>query len=83
MAINKNYKQEMINKVNEFLAECENGNADMSLLESMAEILIQSARLEGYDMTHVNDHVDNYCQTFDPADLTAAVKAVKEEVEAA
>lgn len=78
-----NSKSEMIRRVNDFLAEYETGTADMQPLESLAEALIMSAKLAGYDIEKANDYVDDYCQTFDPADLAAAVEAVKEEVEAA
>ena len=42
-------KAEMIAMANAWMADYENGVADMRPLEAMAEILLQSAKLAGYN----------------------------------
>lgn len=76
-------KTEMINRVNDWMSDYATGTADMSLLEGMAEVLIQSANMENIPMAEVNDCVNNYNDSFEPADLAAAMQVLKKEVEAA
>ena len=82
-AIMANYKNEMKKKVNEFMAEYETGTADMSLLEAMAETLLQSANMAGIETSEALDYIDAYCEDFIPENLANAMKALKKEVEAA
>lgn len=76
-------KTEMINKVNDWMADYEAGNADMHPLEAMAEVLIQSAKMAGYDTSKANRYADEYSYSFIPTNLVAAMEALKKEVEAA
>ena len=83
MANYNNYKAEMINRVNDWFAEYETGSADMTMLEGMAETLIQSANMAGIEIDESLDYVDAYCEDFIPSNLANAMKALKKEVEAA
>ena len=76
-------KAEMIAMANAWMADYENGVADMRPLEAMAEILLQSAKLDGYNTKEADRHADEYSYDFIPANLVAAMEALKKEVEAA
>ena len=76
-------KIEMINRVNDWLNDYETGTADMRPLEAMAEVLIQSAKMTGYNTKEANRYADEYSDDFVPENLANAIKALKKEVEAA
>jgi hypothetical protein len=76
-------KTEMINRVNAWMSDYATGTADMTILEGMAETLIQSANMVGIDIDESLDYVDAYCDDFVPANLAAAMQVLKKEVEAA
>ncbi len=78
-----NHKAEMINRVNAWLEDYASDNANMEPLEAMAEVLLESAKMAGYDVKEANRYADDYSDDFVPANLVAAMKALKKEVEAA